>query len=247
MVEPNANLTPWSARAEQTSGPKVDENADVFEQAGEGLRIRPAVETRHHPDLWPSQRGHNAAQVIRLDANIAVGDQQHVVFRFRVHVLQIGDLGVVAEFVRRDHESDVAFGKIGDQAADDRRGRIALFTDAEDDLVFGIILPAEAGEIFIGLGVRSANRLEDRRWRGVVQTQRALPAPVGEPEQPGRDCDQIVDDRGDDADKQHGAQPEQRPERDRRPRLPRLPRLIDQLIGRKLRVEQSETIRLIGF
>src|SRR5262249_3959492 len=160
-------------------------DADVFEQPRERLRIRPAVEAGHHPDLradlradlW-TQRGHDAAQVIRPDANVTVGYQQHIVLRFRVHVLQVGDLGVVADLVRRDDEFDVAFGKIGDQTADDRRGRIALLTEAENDLIFGIILPEETGEIFVGLGVGPANRLEDRRGRGVVQTQRALLAPV---------------------------------------------------------------------
>src|SRR5262249_28292193 len=125
-----------------------------------------------------------------------------------IHVLQIGDLGVAAEFIRRNHEFDVAFGKIRDQTADDRYARVALVADAEDDLIFGIILPAEAGEIFIGFGVRSANRFEDRRGWNVVQTERALPAPVGEPEQTRSERDQVVGDRGEYAGEQHGAQRE---------------------------------------
>ena len=111
------------------------------------------------------QRGNDAAQVIGPDADVAVGYQQQVVLRLRVHVLQVRDLGVVAELFRRDDEFDVALGKIGDQTADDRRGRVALLAEAEDDLVFGVILPEETGEIFIGLGVGPARRLEDRHWR----------------------------------------------------------------------------------
>src|SRR5262249_45073262 len=63
--------------------------ADVFEQAGEGPGVRPAVEASHHSDLRAPQRGHYAAKVISLDANVTVGDQQHLVLRFSVHVLQI--------------------------------------------------------------------------------------------------------------------------------------------------------------
>ena len=72
------------------------------------------------------QRGNDAAQVIAPDADVAVGYQQQVVLRLRVHVLQVRDLGVVAELFRRDDEFDVALGEIGDQTADDRRGRVAL-------------------------------------------------------------------------------------------------------------------------
>src|SRR5208283_5158964 len=67
--------------------------------------------------------------------------------------------------VRAEQHSNLALRKIAHDLFNDRQYRISAVSHAEDYLVFGVVLPAEAGEIVVSIGVEPTHRLQDAcRW-----------------------------------------------------------------------------------
>ncbi len=88
--------------------------------------------------------------------------------RLRVGVHQVADLVVGAVYGGIDDELDVALGKGGDEAADDGDYRVLARGYGEDDLVLGVILDAEGGEVLEAVAVHAAHRLKDGDRRRVI-------------------------------------------------------------------------------
>src|SRR5579883_2304028 len=97
--------------------------------------------------------------VVRPNADVAVGDDQQIVLRLADQPHQAGDFIVDRVTAGAEQQANLALGEVGDQLLQHRqRGVVAI--DAEDNLVLGIILPAEAGVILIGILVEPADRLQ---------------------------------------------------------------------------------------
>ena len=111
------------------------------------------------------ERSHDAAEIVGLNANIAVADDQDFVLRFVDKAREFGHFVVGGDAAGAVEHANLALGKVVDELLDDRQYGIVGIAHAKEDFVVGIILAAEAGEIFVGVGIEAANRLEiaDRR------------------------------------------------------------------------------------
>jgi hypothetical protein len=65
------------------------------------------IEARHQPDAGPLQLADHVAQIVRGDADVAVGEDQHVVLRLRQHVDEVADLPVRPVQARIGHHGDM--------------------------------------------------------------------------------------------------------------------------------------------
>ena len=52
------------------------------------------------------------------------------------------------------------------QAIDQRKRGVVAVAHAEEQLVLGIVLPAEAGEVLVGVRIEAADGFQDAYWRG---------------------------------------------------------------------------------
>ncbi len=80
--------------------------------------------------------------------------------RFLGHARELGHLVVGRDAAGADHNADVGGREVADEPLQDRENRVGVVADAEEDLVIGIVLAAEAGVILIGVGVESAHRFQ---------------------------------------------------------------------------------------
>ena len=111
--------------------------------------------------IWILQRRHETAQIAGLDANIAVADHQVLVRGFFGQAGELGALVVGGLAPGADDGADVDSGEISGNALDDGQRRIGSITDTEKNFVLRIVEAAEAGEVFVSLGVEAAYRFED--------------------------------------------------------------------------------------
>src|SRR6266481_3735316 len=123
------------------------------------------VQAGHATDLGIAKRSHDGAQVVWLDANVAVVDDQNFVARFVHHADELGDFVIDGVAPRAVENANLAFWKIVDQPLKNGDGGVSFIADAEDQLVFRIILAAVARKIFVGFRIQAADRLQvaDRR------------------------------------------------------------------------------------
>src|SRR6266853_1419668 len=123
------------------------------------------VQAGHATDFGIAKRSHDGAQVVWLDANVAVVYDQNFVARFVHHADELGDFVVDGVAPRAVENANLAFWKIVHQLLKNGDGGVILIPDAEDQLVFRIILAAVAGEILVGFRIQAADRLQvaDRR------------------------------------------------------------------------------------
>jgi len=104
--------------------------------------------------------GDDAAEVVGLDAHIAVADDQVLVGGFFDEAGELGDLVVGGGAPGADDDANAGAGEIGLEALDDGQGGVAGVSHAKDDFVLGVVLAAEAGKVFVGFRVESQHRLE---------------------------------------------------------------------------------------
>ncbi len=86
-------------------------------------------------------------------------------FGFARQARQLRHFIVRCDAAGAEQHANAAFGKIVLQLLDDRKHRIVGGSDAENEFVFRIVLPAEAREILVRVGIKSADRLQIAdRW-----------------------------------------------------------------------------------
>ena len=116
----------------------------------------------------------DGAQIIGLDAHVAVGDDEESCWASATRRVRRATLSFTASRPEPNSRRMRRCGKISDQFFKDRERGIAGI-HAKNQFVIGIILAAEAGVIFVGFCVETFDRFQaaDRRseiriWSEVV-------------------------------------------------------------------------------
>jgi hypothetical protein len=109
--------------------------------------------------------GDEVGEVARRDADVGVGDEQHVVARVRREVGEVVDLGVEADAARVDDDAAGDAWVSRRDPSGDHNCRVVAVCDAEDDLVARVVEAEEALQVALEVGVEPLERLEqaDRR------------------------------------------------------------------------------------
>ena len=123
------------------------------------------VETRHNPGLAIVQRRGHRAEVMAIDAHVAVGQHDQLVPRHLEHVFEVGDLLIRPAGPRIDDEGYIAGREIANQRMGGRQRAILRVIDAEHDLQRRIILLRERAQIVIKARLVAVQRLQHRDGR----------------------------------------------------------------------------------
>ena len=95
-----------------------------------------------------------------IDTDVGVVDHQVFVSRFALHQPQLGDLVVDGRVAGAVKQADLPLWKIPHQFLDYRHTGIALVCCAENEFVFGIVLAAKTGKVFMSFRVEPPNRFQ---------------------------------------------------------------------------------------
>ena len=105
---------------------------------------------------------HDAREVVRRDADIAVVDEDVLEAGVREHLDEVGDFAAGAEAVGALDEADVSVWKFDAEAGYLGDGGVFEGAYAEEELeVAGVVLLAVAGEGGVHAGVDAFDGLED--------------------------------------------------------------------------------------
>ena len=141
------------------------------------------VKAGHAPHLRLPQRCHNRPQIIGFHAHVAVVDDQDLVPRFAHHAHQLGYFVVDGPASRAKQNPNLPVRKIASQLLEHWNGGIALVTHAENQLIFGIVLPTVTRQIFVSFRVQPAKRFQitDGRRETGIRGETALGVPEKTP------------------------------------------------------------------
>src|SRR5580698_152767 len=144
---------------------KVRGNPQRFHaRADRGLRVAP-IKRSHQADTTATpprqlKTAHNPPQVVGGNLYVAVVDQNMVVLRAAQHLHQVAHLAVGAKQLRTQHQANRPLRKLRLELFNGRHGRIRHAADAEQDLVWTLILLyTMAGEARIHLRIKTLHRL----------------------------------------------------------------------------------------
>lgn len=152
----------------ETVGPEIADETEGFESGDEGAVGEGAEENSDGADLGVFEGGGEGAEVVGGDADVAIGADEEVVAGFAGEAGKFIGFIVEAQLFAADEEADGAGGKIADEFFDDGDDGIFGIGDAEEDFVFGVVLAAEAGEIFIGGAVGAFDGNENAGGRSEI-------------------------------------------------------------------------------
>src|SRR5579863_2052311 len=85
---------------------KISADSKRFQSRSERRRRDSAVEARDHADVVLRERQDHIAKVVRVDANIAVIDEDVLVPTLAQHLFKIADLHICAENLRTNYKFD---------------------------------------------------------------------------------------------------------------------------------------------
>ena len=165
-----------------------------MQAVGEALLVNRQVEAGHRADFGIGQRRRHFAQIVRPHAHVAVADHQVFVRRLAYQARQLGDLVVGSVAARAEQHADGALREFPPQPVDQRRRRVLAIVDAKEQLVIRIVLPAEAGEVLIGVRIEAPDWLQDADRGREPGSFLAMRAPE---EPPAAKKDNPVVDEGD--------------------------------------------------
>ncbi len=97
--------------------------AESLEVGGEPAVSEPAVKTCDAADGGIRERGGDRAEKTRIDAHVAIADDDDFVARFADHAAKLVDLVARSKRVRTNQQTNRALGEIGNQFANDRNRR----------------------------------------------------------------------------------------------------------------------------
>ena len=162
---------------------------------GERFVVDRNVQAGDAADFGIAQGGDHGAQVVWLDANVAVVDHQDFVACFAHQADELGNFVVDGVAARAIEDANLALREIAHQLLKNGDRSVVFVADAKNQFVVGIVLAAVAGEIFVGFGVEAANRLQIADRRSKIKILRWTVTGLAK-ETPGAIKDeQIVDKR----------------------------------------------------
>src|SRR5712664_989941 len=174
---------------------EIGNHADGLEMLGESLVLNRNVQAGHSTDLWITQRCNHGAQIIWLDANVAVVDHQHFIASLVHHTDQFRHFVVEGPASRTVEDSNLTFGEIAHQLLENGHSSIVLIADAENQLVIRVVLAAIARKIFVSFGIQAADGLQVAYRRGKIRVTRQTTFRVAE-KTPGTVQDEEVVNEG---------------------------------------------------
>ena len=86
--------------------------------------------------------------------------------RFVHHAHQLGHFVIDGVAARTEQNPNLPVREIPLQLFQNRHGGIALISDAKNQFIFRIVLPAVTGKVFVSLGIHPAKGLEVADGRG---------------------------------------------------------------------------------
>src|SRR5579884_1355089 len=107
-----------------------------------------------------SERSDDLAQVIGPDADVAIAQDEDFVFGFTGEKGEIVHLLVGAGAGRAGQNANPAIRETSHDGANEGNGRVRLVVDGKKDFVIGVVLTAEAGEVFERAKIDAVNRFE---------------------------------------------------------------------------------------
>src|ERR1700733_7069753 len=116
------------------------------------------------------------SEIVRLDADVAIAEDEKIVARFADEAHHFADFIAVAEIFRADEHPDFRPRKIGHHFLNYGNGRVFIVLHYENHFVFGIIQTAEAGVIIVCAAIGAADRLQNADGRREVHWVRASAA-----------------------------------------------------------------------
>ena len=143
----------------QNAGKKIGNHADRLQFLNEFRLFGGGIQRGRAAHFRIPEGVCDGAQIIRGNANIAVGNHQQIVFRFIHQPHQTADFVVDGVALGAEDQPNIAFGKIAHQFFQHRQSRIVSI-HAEKNFVYGIILAAKAGVILVGVLVQTFDRFQ---------------------------------------------------------------------------------------
>ena len=165
IVEPIVNLSPSSERATSAEVANEPRRSHCIHHGAERWSFQGPIQRGYRAYFGVGKDSRNTAQVVRGHSHVAVTNYQQIVSRFVRQTAQFSNLVIRAGPVGSDQQLDPAPWKIVHQLPYYRYSRVALIVGREKDLIFGIVLTAEAREIFVCPPVQTSDRLEDAHGR----------------------------------------------------------------------------------
>ena len=150
---------------DENAGEKIGNHPDHVQILGKRSVARGNVEAGNGAHGGVPQRGYHGAEVIGLDADIAVVDHQNFMLGFAGEAGKFGYFVVDTVSAGTIDDANVALRKILDELLNDGNGGVTGLADAEEQFELGIILTAEARKVQVRIGVKAPDGLDvtDRR------------------------------------------------------------------------------------
>lgn len=149
------------------AGKEIRNHSDGLKLLKERGFLGGKIEAGAAADLGIAERSDNGAEIIGADADVAVGDDEEMVARFLRKADEAGDFVVNGVAARAVENADLAIGEFDGQFFQERERGI-IFVDAKQNFVIGIILAAEAGVIFVGVGVEALDGFQATDGRSEI-------------------------------------------------------------------------------
>ena len=187
----------------QHAGVKIRGHARSLQMVRERVDRGRCVEARHRADLRIAKRSGYLPQIIRPHAHIAVADHHHFVRGFIHQTRQLRYFVIGCDASRTMQHANAALREIHFQAIDYENHRFVIGIDTEDDFIVGIILPAEARQVFVSFRIKPSDRLQVAYRRMKVRVggfQRLIEISPG-----AVDHDQVIDKRNGCDSQEHGS------------------------------------------
>src|SRR5580658_2732475 len=155
---PQRKLHSVKLTCDQNADVEVGKHADRLETFGECFLFDRNIKTGDSSHLGIGQRSNHGAQIVGLYSDVTVADYNHFVLSFADKAGQLHDFVVGSSSAGTEQHSNAALRKIARQLLQDGNNRVVFLTDAEKQLVIRIVLPAEAGEVFIRVRIQPTDR-----------------------------------------------------------------------------------------
>lgn len=159
--------------SDENAGKEIGDHADGLQMLRKGVLFNGDIKAGDAAYIGIAKRCDDGAEIAGRNANVGVIDDEDVVFGFIDETNELGDFVVDGVATRAVENADLALRKVGDEFLNDGDSGVVVAADAKEEFIFGIVLAAEAGEIFVRIRVEAADWLQvaDGREEIIVGTQ----------------------------------------------------------------------------
>ena len=119
------------------------------------------IEAGDRADFGIGQRRDHLAQIVGPHAYVAIADHHVLVRRLAHQAREFRHLVVGSVAARAEQYADGPLGEFPLQPVDQRKRGIFPIAHAKEHFIIRIVLPAEAGEVLIGVRIEAADGLQD--------------------------------------------------------------------------------------